>query len=683
MRGGWVVGIDVGGTFTDAIAMHGDGRLRISKVVSTPADPSLALVAALGELVEAGVDASSATLVFHGTTVATNALITGRLGRVVLLTTEGFRDVMAFRDGTRPALYDLQQPRPDELVGRDDRLEVRERLSSMGEAVEPLTEREIDRVVGEVVARRPEGVAVAFLFSYLNEEHEQRIADAVRRALPDRPVTASSEVAREFREYPRTATTVVNAGLRPIVGRYLERAADGIRGLGVDAPFLVMQSNGGCVPAPRAAREAHRLVLSGPTAGVTGAIALADRHNLDRIISFDMGGTSLDVCLVSGGVPPTTSTQVVEDHPILVPSVDIVTAGAGGGSIARVDRAGRLRVGPQSAGAVPGPAAYGLGGQEATLTDAHVVAGILGGDPLAGRVELDAPAAERAVAAVAKPLDLDPVAAAEGIIAVATAHGVRALRRVSVERGVDPRGFTLVAFGGAGPLLAGRVMDELGLQAVIVPPHPGLFSAAGLMAASLRIDDAQTVLRSLAPDLVPELMSWYRSATARLVAQLRADGIVRARVRVVASADCRYQGQGYELELPLGSVSAASIRGLRAAFDLSHDTMYGHADPDASLEVVTVRVSAFGEVDRHVATALPRGTRTPPAAARMGERRVVLAGMRGARRTAVYRRELLRARNVIEGPAILTEMDSTTVVGPGHAATVAADGSLWLRSTTR
>ena len=683
MRTGWIVGIDVGGTFTDAIAMHGDGRLRVAKVASTPDDPSLALVAALDELVEAGVDAPSVTLVFHGTTVATNALLTGRLGRVVLLTTQGFRDVMAFRDGTRPVLYDLRQPPPDDLVARDDRIEVRERLSSAGDAVEPLTDEEIGRVVSEVVVRRPEAVAVAFLFSYVNDEHERRVADAIRRALPDRPVTASSEIAREFREYPRTATTVVNAGLRPIVDRYMEGAAAGVRRLGVDAPFLVMQSNGGCVPAPRAAREAHRLVLSGPAAGVTASIALAERHGLDRVMSFDMGGTSLDVCLVNGGVPPTTSTHVVRDHPIMVPSVDIVTAGAGGGSIASVDRAGRLRVGPQSAGAVPGPAAYGLGGQEATLTDAYVVAGILGDDPLAGRVQLDVSAAERAVAAVAEPLGLDPGAAAEGIIAVATAHSMRALRRVSVERGVDPRGYTMVAFGGAGPLLAGRVMDELGLEAVVIPPHPGLFSAAGLMASSLRIDDAQTVLRSLDGDLVLELLAWYRETAARLIAQLRADGVVRSRVRVVASAGCRYEGQGYELELPLASVSAPSIRRLRSSFDSSHDTMYGHADPHARLEVVTVRVSAFGELHRHHAVVLPRGIRTPPRDARIDERRVVLAGGRAVRRTPVFRRDALRARNVIEGPAILTEMDSTTVVNRGQAATVAPDGSIWLRGATR
>jgi len=677
VRTGWFVGIDVGGTFTDGIAMHGDGRLRVAKVASTPEDPSVALVEALDELVGSGVAPSEIALVFHGTTVATNALITGRTGRVVLLATEGFRDLMAFRNGTRPALYDLRQPRPNELVPREDRLDVAERLSGLGEVVRPLSEAEVERVVDEVVRRDPEAVAVAFLFSYLRDDHERRLAEAVRAALPGVPVTASSEVAREFREYPRTATAVVNAGLRPLVGRYLERAADGVRQLGVAAPFLVMQSNGGCVPAVRASREAHRLVLSGPTAGVTGTIALAERHGLDRVISFDMGGTSLDVCLVHGGVPPTTSIQVVEDHPVLVPSLDIVTAGAGGGSIASVDRAGRLRVGPGSAGADPGPAAYARGGVDATLTDAHVVCGILG-DELAGGLRLDAAAAERAVTAVGKPLGLDPLAAAEGIIAVAAAHGVRALRRVSVERGVDPRAFTLVAFGGAGPLLAGRVMDELGVAAVVVPPHPGLFSAAGLVAASVRIDDAQTVLRALDEDLVPDLLGWYRDASTRLVAQLREDGIPRTRVRTVASAECRYEGQGYELELPLRTVSAAAIRRLRSAFDDRHAAMYGHADPGARLEAVTVRLSAFGELERHAAAELPRGSRSPLGEAVIAHRRALLGGSRGGP-VPVYARDRLRSRNVVAGPAIVAEMDSTTVVRRGHTATVASDGSLWLR----
>jgi N-methylhydantoinase A len=677
---GQTVGIDVGGTFTDAIAMHRDGRTRIAKVASTPKDPSIALVDAFVELLKDGVDPDGVGLVFHGTTVATNAMLTGQASRVVLLTTEGFRDIMAFRNGTKPLLYDLSQPRPNELVRREDRIEVRERVSGLGEVVESLEASEIERVVGEVAARRPDAIAIAFLFSYLRDDHECALADALRTALPGTPVTASSEVAREFREYPRTATAVVNAALRPIVGRYLADAAEGIRQVGVESPFLVMQSNGGCVPAERAEREAHRLLLSGPTAGVAGTIALAERHRLAGVISFDMGGTSLDVCLVQGGVPPTTSTQTVQDHPILMPSVDIVTAGAGGGSIAEVDRVGRLRVGPQSAGAEPGPAAYGRGGEYATLTDAHVIAGILGPTPLAGRLPLDADQAERAVSGVAQRLRMDPMSAAEGIIAVAAAHGVRALRRVSVERGLDPHSYALVAFGGAGPLLAGRVLDELGVASVLIPPHPGLFSARGLTAASLRVDEAQTFLRRLDRIVVPNLLAWYRDARSRIVAQLLDDGIPRSKIRVVASADCRYAGQGYELELALASISGAGVRGLRAAFDERHAAMYGHADADGTVEIVTARVSAFGDLTRHEPERLRRGTREPPEDARAGDRRALVHGLARPQRVPVFRREHLRARNVLEGPAIVEEMDATTVIGRGQRATVDGEGNLWLRA---
>ena len=676
---GWTIGIDVGGTFTDAIATHRDGRTVIAKVPSAPREPATGLLEGVETLMRGGVDPAEVSLVFHGTTVATNAMLTGRTGNVVLVATEGFRDVMAYRNGTRPVLYDLRQQRPDPLVERDDRLEVHERISGAGAVVTPLTDGEIARVVDEVRGRDPESIAIALLFSYLHDEHERRLANAIRSALPDVPVTVSSEIAREFREYPRTATAVVNAGLRQIVGRYLEDASDGVAKLGIDAPFLVMQSNGGCVPAERAERESHRLLLSGPTAGVAGTIALAARHGVDDVISFDMGGTSLDVCLVQGGVPPTTSTQHVQDHPILVPSVDIVTAGAGGGSIATVDAASRLRVGPQSAGADPGPAAYGLGGTEATLTDAHVVAGILGASPLAGRLTLDVERAERAVAGVAEPLGLDLMSAAEGIVAVATAHSTRALRRVSVERGIDPRGFTLVAFGGAGPLLGGRMLDELGLAAVLVPPHPGLFSAAGLMAASLRVDEAQTVLRRLEDPIVEELLRWYRDVRDRLVEQLRADGIARSRIRVVASADCRYEGQGYELELPLAQISRVGVSALARAFTARHREMYGHADPREIVEVVTIRLSAFGDLDRHAPAEITRGTRRPPGDAHAADRRALLRGFRSPRRVPVYARGLLRARNVIEGPAIVDQLDSTTVVGVGQTATVDEEGNLWLR----
>jgi N-methylhydantoinase A len=677
---GWTIGIDVGGTFTDAIALHRDGRTRITKVASTPDDPSIAFLRAMRELIEQDVDPSDVDIVFHGTTVATNAMLTGRMGRVALLATDGFTDMMAFRDGTRPVLYDLRQRRPDPLVEREDRIGVHERVSGSGEIVQALTDEEIARVVAEVAARSPGSIAISFLFSYLRDDHERAVAGALRRALPGVPVTASSEIAREFREYPRTATTVVNAGLRPIVGRYLDEASSGLDDVGIEGHLLVMQSNGGCVPAGRAASEAHRLLLSGPTAGVAATIALAARHGIGGVIAFDMGGTSLDVCLIQDGVPPTTSRQTVDDHPIIVPSVDIVTAGAGGGSIAAIDRAGRLRVGPDSAGADPGPAAYARGGSEATLTDAHVVAGILGPTPLAGRLQLDIGKAEEAVGRVGERLGLGLAQAAEGIIAVASAHSMRALRRVSVERGLDPRGYSLVAFGGAGPLLAGRMLDELSLDSVLVPPHPGLFSAQGLMAASVRMDEAQTILRRLDDELVPELLFWYGQARDRLVARLREDGIARSRIRVVASADCRYEGQGYELDLPLAGITRSAVRALKTAFGERHAAMYGHADPREAVEIVTTRVSAFGDLERHEPEPVASGGPKPPKDARVGERRALVHGLARPQRVPVYERERLRARNLVEGPAIVDQMDSTVVIGRGQRATVDIEGNLWLRA---
>lgn len=680
MARGWMVGIDVGGTFTDAVAVHRDGSTAVAKVPSTPNDPSRGLLDALESLAGDGVEPGSVDLLFHGTTVATNALLTGRGSRLVLLATEGFRDIMSYRDGCRPQLYSLTQPRPQELADREDRIEVHERLSGLGEVVVPLGDEEIRRVVRAAEERAPEAIAVAFLFSYLDDTHERRVADALRAALPGVPVTISSDVAREFREYPRTATAAVNASLRPIVGVYVREAAARAAELGVEAPFLVMQSNGGCVPAERAEGESHRLLLSGPTAGVAGAVALGLRHELDRVIAFDVGGTSLDVCLVQGGVPPTTPVQVVEDHPILAPSVDIVTAGAGGGSIASVDRAGRLRVGPQSAGADPGPAAYGRGGTEATLTDAHVVTGVLSRDtPLAGSLELDGGEARRAMERVAEKLGLDAETTAEGVIEVAAAHAVAALRRVSVERGVDPREFTLVAFGGAGPLLAGRMLRELDLAGLLIPPYPGLFSAGGLMASSLRIDESQTVLRLLDDELAVEALAWYRNARARLTAQLREDRIPRSRIRFVGSADCRYQGQGYELDVPLPALSATGINSLAARFERAHEALYGHANPGQPVEVVTLRLSAFGDLDTPDPPLIPRGARRPTRAARGADRSVLLPGARRRRRVGVYRRELLRSGNVVDGPAIIDQMDATTLVLAGQDARVDVEGNIWVR----
>ncbi len=676
----WIVAIDVGGTFTDAVAIADDGASVVVKVPSTPSDPSAALVEAVSELADHGVRVDRVTSVFHGTTVATNAAITGTLARVVLVATEGYRDILSYRSGQRPKVYDLGQPRPGELVRRRDRVEARERLAWNGQVVVPLRDDEVARVVEEVARRSPEAVAVALLFSYMDDRHERAIGDALRSRLTGIPISLSSSVAREFREYPRTATTALNAGLRPIVGRYLLRAQSALAELGVEAPFLIMQSNGGSVPAERADPEAHRLLLSGPTAGVAGSIALGGRIGVDRLISLDMGGTSLDVCLIQDGVAPVTPTHVVDVHPILAPSVDVVTVGAGGGSIASVDASGRLRVGPQSAGADPGPAAYGRGGKDATLTDAHVVIGSLGADTsLAGRMRLDLDASRDAVGGIADKLGMGVEEAGEGIVAVAMAHVVRALRRVSVERGLDPRGYCLVAFGGAGPLHAGRLLRELRLSRVVIPRHPGLFSAAGLVAADLRIDDSQTMLRTFDPDRVDDLVTWYRDAAARMLRQLREDGIPRARARLMGAADCRYVGQGFELTVPLGGLGARDIRGLAERFHLLHERTYGHANRAEPVELVTLRLSGFGTLPAPSPAPLRRGASKPARTAQVGERSLLLPGGRRRRLVPVLDRETLLAGNRIEGPAIVEEMDSTTLILPGQRARVDAVGNLWIQ----
>lgn len=683
---GWSVGIDVGGTFTDAVALDETGRTVVAKLPSTPDDPAAGLLAALAALIAGGVEPARVGRLIHGTTVATNALLTGRWARVVLCVTAGFRDLLTIRDGMRPDMYDLFQPRPRELVARADRIEVRERIGADGRATIVLDEAEVARVVAAVRRRRPVSVAVALLFSFLDPSHEERLGAALEAALPGVPVTLSSRIAREFREYPRTATTVIAAGLRPILERYLERAAAGAATHGIGTRLLVMESSGGLVGAAQAGREPHRLVLSGPAGGVGGAIELAGRLGLGDILTLDMGGTSVDVCLVRGGRPATTALQRHDGAPLVVPAIDIVTAGAGGGSIARLDPAGALRVGPESAGSDPGPAAYGRGGREATVTDAHVVVGTLDPlVPLAGQLRLDVAAARAAVGRLAGPLGLPVTAAAEGILALATAHLAGAIRRASVERGVDPRGLALVAFGGAGPLHAARLLRDLELAEVVVPPAPGLLSAAGLVTGDLRLDAAQTVVARLDTVRPADLLAWWRREARRLSARLAAEGIGPERQQVVAGADCRYVGQGYELEVPLGALTADAVRALAAGFHAVHERAYGHRVPDGIVEAVTLRLRVTGRFDRHPPPRLVPGRPDgrPDRAALRAERPVLLPGRRDPVRVRAWRREALRAGDRLVGPAVVEQLDATTLVLPGQVARVGDWGELRIREGSR
>ncbi|MHB1929619.1 MAG: hydantoinase/oxoprolinase family protein [Acidimicrobiales bacterium] len=675
----WLVAVDVGGTFTDAIAVGPEASTLVAKVPSTPEDPAVAVERAVEELQQQGLPGAGVELVFHGTTVATNAVLTGRLARVALVATEGFTDVMSYRDGTRPAVYDLTQLRPDEIVRRRNRVAVRERITSTGERLVGLTDAEVERVVEAVAQLGPEAVAVALLFSYLDDHHERLLVEALERRLPTVPITGSAAVAREFREYPRTATAVMNASLRPVVGRYLLGTQVRLHDRGIRGRLMIMQSNGGCVPASRAAYEAHRLLLSGPAAGVAGAVAIGREYGTNRLISFDMGGTSLDVCLVPDGVPPVSPTERIGNHPILCPSVDMVTIGAGGGSIAEISPAGRLLVGPRSAGAAPGPAAYGLGGTDATLTDAHVVLGTLPADlPLAGGLELDREAAYAAVLRVADGLGLSVEEAADGIVRVGVALTSLAVRRVSVERGIDPHDFTLVAFGGAGPLHAGLLLRELRFSAVLVPRYPGLFAAAGLISTDIRIDESRTVLATLDGSVAAELAAWLRATASEATDRLRRDGIPRADVRIVASVDCRYVGQGYELNVPVPRLSVPALAALPDRFADLHEKTYGHRDPNGTVELVTVRLSAFGGLPRRRSEDIPTAGRSSVTRAVLAHRSVHLPGSSRPAEVPVYDRVALRAGHRVIGPAIVHQRDATTLVLGGQVGRTDRRGSLWI-----
>ncbi|CAA9341329.1 MAG: N-methylhydantoinase A [uncultured Nocardioidaceae bacterium] len=676
----WTVSIDVGGTYTDATAKSSSGATAVAKVPSTPEDPARGLAAAIAELVAQGVDARGITLVAHGTTIATNAMLTGQLARVALVTTEGFRDVLGYRAGSRPDVYSLHPARPDALVDRELRLEVAERISSRGEVLTPLGQDEVDRVVARLQELGPASIAVSLLFSYVDARHEEQLGRALRAAFPRLPVTLSSEVAREFREYPRTVTTVINAALRPVVGAYLSRAGDEVvRRTG--ASFVVMQSNGGCVTAERGEAASHRLVLSGPAGGAAGLVRVAAQHGLDKVISLDMGGTSTDVCLVRDGQLPVVASQEFADHKLLAPAVDIHTVGAGGGSIAWVDRTGRLRVGPQSARAVPGPACYGRGGTDATVTDAHAVLGTLGSSALAGGLELDRDAARAAVGRLGEQLGRGVEETAEAVLALAVAHLVRALRRVSVERGLDPRDFTLVPFGGAGPLHAGLLLRQLGLRSVLVPRRAGLFSAEGMLSAGLRIDDSQTVLESVATADAAVLADWFDERSRALREQLERDGVPPADIRTDMAADCRYVGQGFEIPVRIEAWNDSTVDQLTEAFHREHARLYGHANESEPVELVTLRVSARGAFPDAVESRQPRGDGVPAPTALLGRSQVRIPGSGGTASVEVWDRTALEVGDLLHGPCIVSQMDSTTVVLEGQEALVHDSGDLVLTDT--
>ncbi|MFZ9858431.1 MAG: hydantoinase/oxoprolinase family protein [Roseiflexaceae bacterium] len=648
------MGVDTGGTFTDFVMLI-DGQLHIAKRLSTPHNPSEALLA------EVATHATPDILI-HGTTVATNALLERRGARTALITTRGFADVLAIGRGDRPSLYNRDQTRPEVIVPRQLRLEVNERTTFDQQVLVPLDDADVRALIPQLEAAQVDSIAICLLHAYANPMHEARIAELLHAHNPRWQISISHQIVTEAREYERTSTSVVNAYVAPIMVRYLDYLATH---LPAQTKLRIMASDGGSMGVYTAQQLPARTTLSGPAGGIVGAFAVAQQINIDRIISFDMGGTSTDVALCDKTLP-RSSGSAVGGMPVRLPSLDIHTVGAGGGSLARIDSGGALRVGPESAGANPGPACYGQGTQ-ATVTDANVILGRLRAEAfLGGNMTLDVARAEAAISQIATTMHSDVITAALGIIRVVNAAMARAVRTISVERGYNPREFALVAFGGAGPLHAVQLAEELDMEQVIIPLYPGVLSALGMVTAQVTRSTTRPLLRTL--DQLDDATINQRIADMRaeLSTALQADGEQPEVFSDTITLAMRYRGQAFELDVPLAvnhtSITPADLAQVGQRFHQLHQQRYGHAMPQRTIEVTTIQHTMANTT---VALPIPSvSVRTAPLQATQ----VVMAhpdNQVHAVETALYARESLRSGDVIEGPAIITQLDATSVIPSG------------------
>lgn len=670
----WRIGVDSGGTFTD-VCLFDDatGHVAVWKVSSTPADPSLGIGRGVTEGIALVATTADAVGYFgHGTTVGTNALIQHRGVKTGLITTDGFRDLLEIGRQKRPDLYDQQVEKPPTLVSRDLRLEVPERLRPDGSVETPLDEDAFRAAVRRLRAAGVKAVAVCFLYSFVRTDHEAIAARILAEEFPEAFACVSHAVAPEFREFERLSTTVVNAYLGPVMQSYIQRLDGRLKDIGIRSRPHLTQSNGGVIGFDQAARLPVRTVLSGPSTGVVGAQRIGERVGIPDLITFDMGGTSTDVALLAGGQCRLASEAMVHGYPIKAPMLDIHTVGAGGGSIAFIDNGGLLKVGPRSAGADPGPVCYDRGNTEATVTDANVVLGALNPDfLLGGRMPVKHDLAVAAIDRLAAPLGMDRMATAQGVIAVVTANMARAIRVISVQRGHDPRDYTLIAFGGAGPLHAARLARELEINRVLIPRNPGILCAMGLLLTDLRADFAMTRLSTLEPAVLATMRDAFAALDQQAEAWFHDEAIPTADRRVSRTVDMRYAGQNYELpiQIPDGPIGPDTLDALAAAFAAAHRRAYGFVADGDAVQVVTFRLEASGIVPKASFIAQPDAG--PDASAAIdGARDVWLPEAGGFVSCPIYQRDRLRAGNVIPGPAIIEQMDATTVVLPDMTARV-------------
>ncbi len=657
-----LLGVDVGGTFTDAVLAF-DGRLITAKAPSTPEDQSAGVMAAVTAALErAGAKPDQVREFSHGMTVATNALLEGNGARTAFVATEGFGDIVALGRQDRPELYRLCAARPQPLTPPERRFGAPERMTPDG-PLRPLEPDAARTLANQVADSDPEAVAVVLLHSYRHPEHERVMADALAEALPDAHVSVSHEVVGTFREYERAATTEIDASLSPLLAGYLRRLADRSAQDGLPEPDI-MQSNGGLIDLSSAARHAAWTVLSGPAGGAAGAAHVARASGAEAALCLDMGGTSCDVCVVEAGTVQEQSSGTIGGRPVALPMMAVHTVGAGGGSIAWRDSGGALRVGPRSAGADPGPACYGRGGRDPTVTDANLVLGYLAGDASLGQIALDRDAAERAISGLARDLDMEPRDCAQGIVRVAATEMVRALRVVTVERGIDPRRFALLAFGGAGPLHAAQIADQLGIGRILCPRASGVLAALGLVVSPRRRDVQRSVFLS-GPDLSPEAVA---GVTRALSEQARAE-LRDPNAELRAVYELRYRGQAFELAI--SAELNTSPAELRSRFEAEHEDRYGYRDGEQELELVTVRVTATGP-----GASVTLGAAAGSSPLQRSRRRARLDG-------AEVEFEVLHGSpgegTQIAGPVVVELPEATLLVPPGWSGRVDEHGTIDLR----
>jgi len=663
------IAVDIGGTFTDVTVFdEKKGTISIGKVLTTPED----LVEGIMSGIESsGADVRDGAMIIHGSTVAINALLERKGKTSALVTTKGFRDVYEIGRVNRPDSFNLRFKKHVPLIPRERRYEIQERLNANGDIIEPLNEQEVN----DLIACLPpdvEAVAVVFLHSYKNPVHEQRVKEIFQKAAPHIYVSASHEISREYREYERTSTTAANAYVGPIVSSYIEKLEKRLQDDGFTGSLFIMRSNGGLMDSQSAKTECIQMLESGPAAGVTGTKVLADMLNIRNAIAFDMGGTTAKACVIENGVPRMSNDYFVGEYgsglALQIPVIDIKEVGTGGGSLAWIDEAGGLHVGPSSAGSNPGPASYNRGGTKPTVTDANVLLGRIGASQfLGGKMVLDADKARNAIRThVAGPLSISEEEAAIGILRIAETSMAYAVRAVTTERGLDPREFVLFTYGGAGPLHAVAVARELDIPKVIIPPVPGLFSSVSMLQADLRKDVVRTCFLKLSEVEIQDLESLYKELERE--ALLSIGEVDQKDIVFLRSADMRYVGQEHTvtINIPHGLDKPEKLQTIKKDFDTAHEIRYNHSAPHENAEIVSIRVAAVGLLDKPEIKALPKGNAAPPEEAVREKRQIIFDDPRQPIECPIYYRDKLLAGNRIQGPAVIEE-DTCTILLPSNA----------------